>query len=86
MGALSVMSKRKPLCGPMTTQPCENRETIPTQTQPMMPGVGRPRTAAPKKPIGKGKNQPLSPERAQISRQNSLRQQRKAQRTNALPK
>jgi hypothetical protein len=83
------MSKRKPLCGPMTTQPLENRETIPTQTQPMMPAAGRQPTAAPKTPNSKGQprhRQPLSTESAQISRQNSLRQQRKAQKANALQK
>jgi hypothetical protein len=83
------MSKRKPLCGPMTMQPVENRETIPTQTQPMMPAAGRQPTAAPKTPISKGQprnNQPLSTESAQISRQNSLRQQRKAQKANARQK
>jgi hypothetical protein len=68
----------------MTTQPFENRETIPTQTQPMMPAVGRQRTAARK--VRSIINQPLSTESAQISRQNSLRKQRKAQRANALPK
>jgi hypothetical protein len=68
----------------MTTQPFENRETIPTQTQPMMPAVGRQRTAARKE--RSNINQPLSTESAQISRQNSLRKQRKAQRANALPK
>jgi hypothetical protein len=73
----------------MATQPLENRETIPTQTQPMMPAAGGQPSAAPKKPIGKGQrrnNQPLSPESAQISRQNSLRKQRKAQKANALRK
>jgi hypothetical protein len=83
------MSKRKPLCGPMTTQPFENRETIPTQTQPMMPSAGRQPTSAPKAPDSKGQprnRQPLSPESAQISRQNSLRKQRKAQKANALQK
>jgi hypothetical protein len=82
------MSKRKPLCGPMTTQPFENRETIPTQTQPMMPTAGKQRIAA-KTPVGKGQpcnKQPLSTESALISRQNSLRKQRKAQKANALPK
>jgi hypothetical protein len=83
------MSKRKPLCGPMTTQPFENRETLATQTQPMMPAAGRQPAAAAKKPVGKGQprnNQPLSTESAQISRQNSLRKQRKAQKANALQK
>jgi len=83
------MSKRKPLCGPMATQPVENRETMPTQTQPMMPAIGRPRTAAPKKSMGKSEprtNQPLSAESAQQSRQNSLRKQRIAQKANALQK
>jgi hypothetical protein len=83
------MSKRKPLCGPMTTQPIENRETIPTQTQPMMPAAGRLPAAAPKTPVGKGQPrnyQPLSTERAQILRKNSLRKQRKAQKANVLRK
>jgi hypothetical protein len=83
------MSKRKPLCGPMTTQPFENRETIPTQTQPMMPAAGKQRIAAPNTPVGKGRpcnNQPVSTESARISRQNSLRKQRKAQKANALQK
>jgi len=83
MAALSVMSKRKPLCGPMTTQPLENRETIPTQTQPVMPAVGRQWNAAPNKQIGRNqpcRNPPLCAESAQLSRQNSLRKQRKAQR------
>jgi hypothetical protein len=73
----------------MTTQPFENRETIPTQTQPVMPAAGRLRTTAPKKPMGQSEprqNQPLSTERAQASRQNSLRKQRKAQKANALQK
>jgi hypothetical protein len=88
-GALSLMSKRKPLCGPMTTQPFENRATLATQTQPMMPAAGRQPAAAPKKPIGKGQlreNQALSTESARISRQNSLRKQRQAQKANALKK
>jgi hypothetical protein len=83
------MSKRKPLCGPMTMQPVKNRETTATQTQPMMPAAGRQPAAAPKTSVGKGqprKNQPLSTESAQISRQNSLRKQRKAQKANALQK
>jgi hypothetical protein len=68
----------------MTTQPIENRETVPTQTQPMMPTVGGPRSTAPRKPTTR--NQPMHAEHAQLSRQNSLRKQRKAQRANALPK
>ena len=73
----------------MTTQPFENRETLATQTQPMMPAAGGQPAAAAKKPVGKGQprnNQPLSTESAQISRQNSLRKQRKAQKANALQK
>jgi hypothetical protein len=73
----------------MTTQPLANRETIPTQTQPAMPGIGGPGKAAPPKPVGKTpprKSPPMSAEKAQISRQNSLRKQRKAQKANALLK
>jgi hypothetical protein len=71
----------------MITQPFENRETSPTQTQPMMPTAGKPQIAA-KTPVGKGQpcKQLLSTESALISRQNSLRKQRKAQKANALPK
>jgi hypothetical protein len=89
MGALSVMSKDKPFsdpkpfCGPMTTQPLENGETISTQTQPMMPAVGRPRTAVKKPSI---KTQPLAAEIAQKSRRNSLRKQREAQKAKPLLK
>jgi hypothetical protein len=60
---------------------------MPTQTQPMMPAAGRPRSAAPRKPIGNGEprtHPPLSAESARLSRQNSLRKQRKAQKANAL--
>jgi hypothetical protein len=55
----------------------------------MMPVAGTQPTAAPKPPVGKGqlrKNRPLSTESAQISRQNSLRKQRRAQKANALQK
>jgi hypothetical protein len=84
LGALSGMSNRKPCSGPMTTQPVENRETVPVQTQPMMPMPGRPRIAlAKKRSIA---HQPLCAETAQLSRQNSLRKQRKAQRASALRK
>jgi hypothetical protein len=68
----------------MTTQPVENRETVPTQTQPMMPMTGRPRTLLAKK--RSITHQPLCAETAQLSRQNSLRKQRQAQRANALLK
>ena len=68
----------------MTTQPLENRETVLTQTQPMMPTANGPRSTAPRKQTSK--NQPMHAERAQLSRQNSLRKQRKAQRANALQK
>jgi hypothetical protein len=54
-----------------------------------MPAAGRQPAAAPKKPIGKGQlreNQALSTESARISRQNSLRKQRQAQKANALKK
>jgi hypothetical protein len=73
----------------MTTQPFENRETVPTQTQPIMPAAGRLRTAAPKKPMGQSEprqNKAVSSASAQLSRQNSLRKQRKAQKANALQK
>jgi hypothetical protein len=73
----------KPFCGPMTTQPLENGETISTQTQPMMPAVGRQRTAAKKPSI---KAQPLAAEIAQKSRRNSLRKQREAQKAKPLLK
>jgi hypothetical protein len=99
MNALSVMSTRNPFCGPMTTQPVENRETVPTETQPMMPMVGRQRTAVQKKQTGKtepGKTEPcntepckselLRAEIAQKSRRNSLRKQRDAQKVNPLLK
>jgi hypothetical protein len=68
----------------MTTQPLENRETLPTQTQPMMPTVGGRQSTAPRKQTIK--NQPMHAESAQILRQNSLRKQRKAQKANALHK
>ncbi len=73
------MSKRKPLCGPMTTQPVVNRETIPTQTLPVMPAEGKPRAVAPKKHMTQ--SAAASSEKALISRRNSLRKQRAAQKT-----
>jgi hypothetical protein len=85
MGALSGMPKRKPLSGPMSTQPVENRATVPTEVQPGMPTTGRQRQmAAPKTQSTKPRK--LSVEKAQLSRRNSLRKQREAQKVQELPK
>ena len=73
----------------MTTQPLENGKMIPTQTQPMMPTAGRQRTSVRKEQTNKAqpcKIQPLRTETAQISRRNSLRKQREAQKAKSLLK
>jgi hypothetical protein len=85
MGALSGMPKQKPFSGPMSTQPVENRATVPTEVQPGMPTTGRQRRIAGPKMLSI-KTKKLSTEKAQLSRQGSLRKQREAQKTQASPK
>jgi hypothetical protein len=82
--AVFRMPKSKPTSpGPMTMQPLE-RGSMPTQGLPRMPTVGKPaKTPQPKR-------QPTRIEavraaKARISRRNSLRKQRDAQKGNMLP-
>jgi len=66
----------------MTTQPLENGEMIPVQTQPIMPTAGKQRTTVRKEPSSK--TSPLHTENARISRRNSLRKQRESQKATKL--
>jgi hypothetical protein len=63
----------------MITQPVENRATVPTEVQPAMPTIGRHRQIAGPKTLSI-KTRKLSVEKAQLSRRNSLRKQREAQK------
>jgi hypothetical protein len=85
MGALSAMPKRKPFSGPMSTQPVENRATVPTEVQPAMPTTGRQRQIAGLKTLSI-KTRKLSAEKAQLLRRNSLRKQREAQKVETTAK
>jgi len=74
------MPKTKPTpTGPMRMQPIENGATMPTQVLPMMPMAGEQKTAP------QPKKQPTRTEavraaQAKITRLNSLRKQRDAQK------
>jgi hypothetical protein len=79
------MPKSKPSTGPMNIQPVENRATASTQTQPVMPAIGRPKKIiAPKTQPHKTQANPQRNERAQLSRQKSLRKQREALKAGRL--
>jgi len=75
-----MMPKRKPTsAGPMDMQPVAHGSTAATPLLPMMPAAGEP----PKKSVPK--KQPTRTEavraaKARISRRNSLRKQRQAQK------
>jgi hypothetical protein len=85
MGALSIMPKRKPFPDPMSTQPVEHRATVPTEVQPVMPTTeSKRRMMEPKTQSTKPRK--LSVEKALVSRRNSLRKQREAQKAQASPK
>jgi hypothetical protein len=82
--AVFRMPKRKPTsAGPMTMQPVERGSTMPTQGLPIMPTVGK--AAKTQQP----KQQPTRMEavraaNAKITRRNSLRKQRDAQKGNIV--
>src|SRR4051795_6351048 len=78
--ALSVMLRRKsPMTGPMNVQPAAHGSRTPTQSQPMMPSAGKkPNTTVPKKQSTR--TEALRAAKAGISRRNSLRKQRQAQK------
>jgi hypothetical protein len=67
--------------GPMGMQPVEHGPTTPTQTLPMMPGTkGKAKTPAPqKKP--RTRAEAVRAALARITRRNSLRKQRDAQKS-----
>ena len=77
--ALSSMSRLKPiLTGPMTVQPVEHRSIKPVQSPPMMPADNRAAKTTPKKPSTNAEAQRAA--KAEISRRDSLRKQRQAQK------
>jgi hypothetical protein len=77
------MPNKQPPCdstGPMGMQPVGHGRTTPTQTQPMMPGSrGEGKTPAPIKKQ-RTKAESVRAALARITRQNSLRKQRDAQK------
>jgi hypothetical protein len=79
------MPKSKPPpTGPMSMQPLDRGSVMPTQGLPMMPSAGK--AAKPPQP----KQQPTRAEavraaKARITRRNSLRKQRDAQKGKMLP-
>jgi hypothetical protein len=76
---LSVMAKDESKIGPMNTQPPQNVSTMATPAQPMMPAIGTLNEGfSPKrKPT---RIETLRAAKAKITRRNSLRKQRRAQR------
>jgi hypothetical protein len=76
---LSVMPKGESKIGPMNTQPPQNVSTMATPAQPMMPAIGiLTEGSSPKrKPT---RIETLRAAKAKITRRNSLRKQRRAQR------
>jgi len=76
---LSNMSRIKPqLTGPMSVQPTEHRSIKPAQSPPMMPADNRAAKTTPKKPATNAEAQRAA--KAEISRRDSLRKQRQAQK------
>jgi hypothetical protein len=67
------------MTGPMNVQPAAHGSRTPTQSQPMMPTTGKkPNTTVPKKQPTR--TEVLRAAKAGISRRNSLRKQRQAQK------
>jgi hypothetical protein len=84
---LTVMPKKQPergATGPMTMQPDERKPTAPTQMLPMMPGAKgamiKGETKAPP-PEKKQRTNAARAAAARITRRNSLRKQRDAQKS-----
>jgi hypothetical protein len=82
------MPKKKPnsdRTGPMGMQPLERGPSTPTQTLPMMPGArgetaGKPKVPAPAKEP-RSRTEAVRAALARITRRNSLRKQRDAQKS-----
>jgi hypothetical protein len=83
-GALTVMPKKRSpsdSTGPMGMQPIEHGPTTPTLTLPMMPGSkGEAKTPAPQKKQ-RTRAEAVRAALARITRRNSLRKQRDAQKS-----
>ena len=75
------MPRRKSsFTGPMKVQPVEHGSIAPTPLQPAMPTMdARPKTALPKK--RSTRNEAVRAAKARITRRNSLRKQRQAQKS-----
>jgi hypothetical protein len=74
------MPKSKPtLTGPMSTQPVERGSIMPTQALPMMPMAGK-AMKAPQPKKQPTRTEAVRAARAKITRRESLRKQRDAQR------
>jgi hypothetical protein len=75
---ISTMPSKIPPIGPMPTQPGERASIMPTQVQPMMPAIGRVHEPQPKqRPRG---TEAVRVAEAEVTRLNSLRRQREAQK------